>query len=94
MAQVDWACSLHRIGENVFLNCLLYKALECISKLAGEVGDSENSRMIEPELTTVQVDKTAMGRLAAERLIALIEGEAPRKETIQTTVKLVVRKST
>ena len=50
--------------------------------------------MIEPELTTVQVDKTAMGRLAAERLIALIEGEAPRKETIQTTVKLVVRKST
>ena len=56
--------------------------------------DSENSRMIEPELTTVQVDKTAMGRLAAERLIALIEGEAPRKKTIQTTVKLVVRKST
>ena len=56
--------------------------------------DSENSRMIEPELTTVQVDKTAMGRIAAERLIALIEGEAPRKETIQTTVKLVVRKST
>lgn len=56
--------------------------------------DSENSRMIEPELTTVQVDKTAMGRLAAESLIALIEGEAPRKETIQTTVKLVVRKST
>ena len=56
--------------------------------------DSENSRMIEPELTTVQVDKTAMGRLAAERLIALIEGEDPRKETIQTTVKLVVRKST
>ena len=56
--------------------------------------DSENSRMIEPELTTVQVDKTAMGRLAAERLIALIEGETPRKETIQTTVKLVVRKST
>lgn len=56
--------------------------------------DSENSRMIEPELTTIHVDKTAMGRLAAERLIALIEGESPRKETIQTPVKLVVRKST
>lgn len=56
--------------------------------------DSENSRMIEPELTTVQVDKTAMGRIAAERLIALIEGEAPRKETIQTAVKLIVRGST
>lgn len=56
--------------------------------------DSENSRMIEPELTTVRVDKAAMGRLAAERLIALIEGEVPRKETIQTTVELVVRKST
>lgn len=56
--------------------------------------DSENSHMIEPELTTVHVDKTAMGRIAAERLIALIEGEAPRKETIQTTVKLIVRKST
>ena len=56
--------------------------------------DSENSRMIEPELTTVQVDKTAMGRIAAERLIALIEGEVPRKETIQTAVKLIVRGST
>lgn len=56
--------------------------------------DSENSRMIEPELTTVRVDKTAMGAIAAEHLIAQIEGEPPRKEVIQTAVELVVRGTT
>lgn len=55
--------------------------------------DSENSRLIEPELTTVRVDKAGMGRIAAERLIALIEGEEPKKEIITTSVELVVRRS-
>lgn len=56
--------------------------------------DSENSRMVEPELTTIRVDKAAMGRIAAERLIAQIEGEKPCKENIQTSVELVIRQST
>ena len=55
--------------------------------------DSENSRLIEPELTTVRVDKAGMGRIAAERLIALIEEEEPKKEIITTSVELVVRRS-
>ncbi len=54
MAQVDWACSLHRIGENVFLNCLLYKALCSISKLANETGDTENSRSWDSLAKTVR----------------------------------------
>lgn len=54
MAQVDWACSLHRIGENVFLNCLLYKALDSISKLADEIGDTENSRSWDTLAKTVK----------------------------------------
>jgi len=56
--------------------------------------DSENSRMIEPELTTVRVDKAAMGSIAAECLIAQIEGAAPCKKVIQTGVELVVRGTT
>ncbi|MBQ3104526.1 MAG: LacI family DNA-binding transcriptional regulator [Lachnospiraceae bacterium] len=56
--------------------------------------DSENSRMIEPELTTVRVDKASMGRIAAERLISQIEGEEPCRDTIQTSVELVIRGST
>ena len=45
MAQVDWACSIYRLGENVFLNSLLYKVLDCISRLACDMGDTENSRL-------------------------------------------------
>lgn len=39
LIQVDWACSLHRLGENAFLNCLLYKSLVCMSELAMEMDD-------------------------------------------------------
>ena len=45
MAQVDWACSLYRVGENVFLNSLLYKALDCISRLAIDMDEGENSKL-------------------------------------------------
>lgn len=56
--------------------------------------DSEISRLVEPELTTVRVDKTAMGRIAAECLVAQIEGDAPQKQILQTPVELVVRQTT
>lgn len=39
LIQVDWACSMHRLGENAFLNCLLYKSLLCMSELAKEMDD-------------------------------------------------------
>ena len=47
--------------------------------------DSENSRLVEPELTTVHVDKVAMGRIAAERLIAQIEQGPAEKQVIHLT---------
>lgn len=56
--------------------------------------DGEISHLVEPELTTVRVDKIAMGRIAAERLIAQIEGEIVQKQVIQTPVELVVRQTT
>lgn len=42
MIQVDWACSIHRLGENVFLNCLLYKSLLCMSELAKAMNDKRS----------------------------------------------------
>jgi len=45
-------------------------------------------------LTTVRVDKAAMGCLAAEQLIAQIEGEQSQKQVIQTPVELVIRQTT
>lgn len=56
--------------------------------------DSENSRLVEPELTTVHIDKVAMGRIAAERLIAQIEQGPADKQVIQTDVRLIVRQTT
>lgn len=39
LIQVDWACSVHRLGENAFLNCLLYRSLVCMSELANAMND-------------------------------------------------------
>lgn len=39
LIQVDWACSIHRLGENAFLNCLLYKSLVCMKALAEVMRD-------------------------------------------------------
>lgn len=56
--------------------------------------DSEISQLIEPELTTIHVDKEKMGRIAAEELIAQIEGKKTSKHIIQTSVSLVKRQTT
>lgn len=56
--------------------------------------DSEISRLVEPELTTVHVDTVRMGQIAAEELIAKIKGKGSQKHVIQTTVSLAVRKTT
>ncbi len=44
MIQVDWACSIHRLGENAFLNCLLYQSLACMSRLASVMGDDTHAK--------------------------------------------------
>lgn len=42
LIQVDWACSIDRLGENVFLNCLLYKSLICMHELACDMDDERS----------------------------------------------------
>lgn len=42
LIQVDWACSVHRLGENAFLNCLLYKSLMCVAEMADEMHDNRS----------------------------------------------------
>lgn len=56
--------------------------------------DSEISQLIEPELTTIHVDKEKMGQIAAEELISQIEGQSTQKHIIQTSVSLVKRQTT
>jgi LacI family transcriptional regulator len=55
--------------------------------------DIEVSAYTDPPLTTVRVAKEAMGRLAAERLIALIEGASPLPAIAPVSGELIVRAS-
>jgi DNA-binding LacI/PurR family transcriptional regulator len=55
--------------------------------------DIELAAYTDPPLTTVRVAKEEMGRLAAERLIALIEGEGGEPVRDSVPVGLVVRAS-
>ena len=56
--------------------------------------DSYISRVIEPELTTVKIDKQLMGKLAAEKLFDLIAGQPLEERLIETSTQLIVRSST
>lgn len=53
--------------------------------------DIEMSAYTDPPLTTVRVAKDAMGRLAAEWLIGLIEGDAGERTAPSLPIELVVR---
>lgn len=55
--------------------------------------DSEISRVIEPELTTVQIDKQLMGKLAACKLFDCINGKDLEETWIETPTNLIVRGS-
>lgn len=55
--------------------------------------DIEMSAYTDPPLTTVRVPKDAMGRLAAEWLIGLIEGEAGDRAVPLLPTELIVRES-
>ena len=55
--------------------------------------DIEMSAYTDPPLTTVRVAKDAMGRLAAEWLIGLIEGSAPPRPDPSVPAELIVRAS-
>ncbi len=51
--------------------------------------DSEMCRLVEPELTTIRVDKELMGRIAAEKLIDQIEGRQTPGHIIETKTELI-----
>ncbi len=55
--------------------------------------DSSVSRVVEPELTTVRIDMDQMGRLAAEKLFDLIEGNPSAETRIEIPTELIVRRS-
>lgn len=56
--------------------------------------DSEISRIIEPELTTVKIDMQAMGKLAASYLFDLIKGAGHFSRVIETKTELIIRQTT
>jgi DNA-binding LacI/PurR family transcriptional regulator len=51
------------------------------------------ARVMQPQLTTVQADLVEVGRLAAERLLALLDGEEPSPVQRELPTMLVVRSS-
>jgi DNA-binding LacI/PurR family transcriptional regulator len=53
--------------------------------------DIEMSAYTEPPLTTVRIAKDAMGRLAAEWLIGMIEGDAAARPAPAVPAELIVR---
>ncbi len=55
--------------------------------------DVEISAHTDPPLTTLRVPKEEMGRLAAERLMALSRGESPVPRIAELSGTLIVRKS-
>ncbi len=56
--------------------------------------DSEMCRLVEPELSTIRVDKESMGRIAAEKLIDQIEGRQTSGHIIETKTELIKRGTT
>ena len=56
--------------------------------------DIEISSLIEPALSSVWTDKTAIGKIAVENLVKMINGELLSERIIKQKTKLVIRQST
>ena len=56
--------------------------------------DSTLCTMLEPELTSVHINRHRMGRLCVERLTALLAGEELRQPTTIVPTELIVRGTT
>ena len=72
--------------------------MDIVQRLANRLNrewkaEFEISAYTDPPLTTVRVAKEEMGRLAAERLIALIEGGGPLPAIAPVSGELIVRGS-
>ena len=56
--------------------------------------DSYICRMVEPELTTIRVDTAEMGNMAANTLIAMIDGKPVDMSDVKVKTELIIRKTT
>ncbi|MBD8892659.1 LacI family DNA-binding transcriptional regulator [Roseibium litorale] len=56
-------------------------------------GDQELAETVEPGLTTIRVNRDAMGRIAAQALLARIGGETPPRDVIDVGFTLIRRAS-
>lgn len=56
--------------------------------------DSDFSEIIEPELTTIRIDKEEMGKIAAGKLIDILEGVQVEKQIIVCETRLIERETT
>jgi LacI family gluconate utilization system Gnt-I transcriptional repressor len=57
-------------------------------------GDLDFAAETIPALTTVRIDRTAIGRIAAESLLARIEGGPPREKVIDVGFEVIERATT
>jgi LacI family gluconate utilization system Gnt-I transcriptional repressor len=57
-------------------------------------GDLDFAAGTVPALSTVRIDRSAIGRLAAEALLARIAGEAPREKVLDVGFEVVERETT
>jgi DNA-binding LacI/PurR family transcriptional regulator len=56
--------------------------------------DLDIAQMIHPQLTTVQINRSAMSQVAVERLVARMEGDVSAPLSIHVGARLIVREST
>jgi DNA-binding LacI/PurR family transcriptional regulator len=75
--------ALHTIG---------YRVPDDISVVGFD--DLEIAQMIHPQLTTVQINRSAMSQIAVERLVARMEGDVSAPVSIHVGARLIVRDST
>ena len=55
--------------------------------------DQDISQMIHPQLTTVQINRSIMSRMAMQRLVARMEGDVSAPLLIHAGARLIVRES-
>lgn len=60
------------------------------------IGYDDNAicTVVEPELSSISVNTAEMGRLSAQSIVSLINGEKPKQQHIQLRTRLVARQST
>ena len=75
--------ALHSIG---------YRVPDDISVVGFD--DLDIAQMIHPQLTTVQINRSAMSQVAVERLVARMEGDVSVPLSIHVGARLIVREST